>query len=256
MPTEFLRYCCLVFSAAWGHSRSWTQGIIFFILVIIGWAALLAPKFGMTIEMGDLMDLLKNPTFYAILFGSVVLLRLACAPYWVWSEELAARKRAESQITELTARYAQLFVSDPYSIPNSSSGAISWVIKIHNAGASAGNVHMSLCDIFPRPKSQFWDAAYPYPVVQKGRTLNSNECHIHQGGEAIFELTKIELAAHNSGFLTTLDTRITGSNRVKIEPNERWEKMDYAVAAENAVMQTFILRMNANSQGVAFEKVA
>jgi len=107
---------------------------------------------------------------------------------------------ADAKIEKLERARAQLSVGDPYSVPNSSSGAISWMIKIRNAGASAANVHLDLWDISPPPKSEFWDAAYPYRVVQAGRTLDSNECHIHQGSEAIFELTKIAPAAHNSGF--------------------------------------------------------
>lgn len=259
MPSDkigVLGYCCLVVQFTVRHAISRASFIIAIISIITGAAPWLAPNFGMIIEASGLEAMLHSSKFYAGVVALIILLNLICAQYRIWIEERAARIKAVAQVAELTARHAQLSVGDPRSVPNSSSGTISWIIKIHNAGASAANVHMNLYDIFPRPKSQFWDAAYPYPVVQKGRTLDSNECHIHQGGEAIFELTKIELAAHNSGFLTTLDIRIPGNNRVKIEPGERWEKMEYAVAAENSVMQKFTLRMNANASGVAFERVS
>jgi len=162
---------------------------------------------------------------------------------------------ADAKIEKLEWARAQLSIGDPYSVPNSSPGAISWRIKIRNAGASAVNIHMNLCNIFPRPRSPYWDADYPYHIAQIGRILDSNECHIHRGGEAIFELCRVEPAAHNTGFLTTLNTRIPGSNRVKIEPGEQWEKMEYVANAENADALKFILRMHTNANGVAFEKI-
>jgi len=103
-----LDYCRLVFCTAWRHSASWAQVIIFFIFVIAGAAILLMPRFGMTFDASGLAAMLSNPTFYAILFGSVVLVRLVCAPYWIWKEERAARINVESQIEELSARHAPL----------------------------------------------------------------------------------------------------------------------------------------------------
>jgi hypothetical protein len=94
----------LVFCAAWRDSSSWAQAIIFFIFVIVG-AASLVPSFGMTIDASGLLALLGNPKFFAILFGAIVLTRLLCAPYWIWSEERAARIKAELQVEELAARY-------------------------------------------------------------------------------------------------------------------------------------------------------
>jgi hypothetical protein len=248
-------YSRRVFLAALSSAVARANFIISVIIVIAEAAIWVAPSLGMTIDASELMTTLRSPAFLTALVGAVILFRLVCAQYWVWTEEHNARTKAESQVAELSQRYVQLSVSDPYSVPNPSSGGISWMIKIRNAGASAANVHMNLCDIFPRPKSQFWDASYPYRIVQAGRTLESNECHIHRGGDAIFELTNVWPAAHNSGFITTLNTR-PGSHQVKIEPDEQWEKMEYALTAENADPLNFILRMNANAHGVAFEKVA
>jgi hypothetical protein len=67
---------------------------------------------------------------------------------------------------------------------------------------------------------------------------------------------KSRLLLTTAGFLTTLDTRIAGSNRVKIEPCEKWEKMEYALTAGNADPLQFNLRMRANTHGVTFEKVS
>jgi hypothetical protein len=111
MPTNFLHYCRLVFWAAWRHSRSWTQGIIFFAFVIAGVATLLVPNFGMTIDMTDLVNILKTPAIYAILFGSIILVRLICAPYWVWREERAARTMAEGEFSDDIRKNIDLKIS-------------------------------------------------------------------------------------------------------------------------------------------------
>lgn len=139
MPT--IHYCRLVLWAAWHHSRSWAQGIIFFTLVIAGVATLLVPNFGMTIDTIDLVNILKTPEIYAILFGSIVLVRLICAPYWVWSEERASRTKAESQLAELSARRVPS--------PNTMQNALSVEFlhdELHDVVQTLGNgtIHRSL----------------------------------------------------------------------------------------------------------------
>jgi hypothetical protein len=252
---QVLDYSCRVFLAALSSAVARANFIISVIMVIAGAAIWFAPSLGMTIDASELITMLRSPAFLTALVGGVILFRLVGAQYWVWTEEHNARIKAESQVADLSQRYVQLSVGDLYSVQNSSPGAVSWRIKIRNAGASAANVHMNLCDISPRPRSQFWDADYPYRVVQVGHTLDSNECHIHRSGDAIFELTRVEPAAHNTGFLTTLNTR-PGSHQVKIEPDERWEKMEYVVTAKNADALKFILRMYANTNGVTFDRIA
>jgi hypothetical protein len=195
----------------------------------------------------------------SISFAWWVAIALAIALIWVFEASFLChrknhetfellRAKTESQIAELSARYAKLSVDGPYSVLDSSSGAVSWRIKVHNEGASATNVQMNLCNIPQRPKSQFWSHDFPYRIIQVGRTLDSNECHIHRGCDAIFELTKVWPAAHNSGFITTLNTR-PGSHQVTIEPEERLE-MRYAVTAENTDGLEFIVIMCANSGGI------
>jgi hypothetical protein len=98
MPTGILVYIRLVVCSAWSHSASLARNIIFYVLVIAGTAILLVPIIGMTIDASGLRALLSNAEFYAILFGSIVLSRLLCAPYWVWKEEREARVKAEKQI--------------------------------------------------------------------------------------------------------------------------------------------------------------
>lgn len=64
---------------------------------IMGAAIWLLPKFGMTINSSALLAVLNNPQFYAILFGSIVIVRLICAPYWVRKDERDARLYGESK---------------------------------------------------------------------------------------------------------------------------------------------------------------
>jgi hypothetical protein len=243
-------YCCLVVRFTFRHAISRASFVIAIISIITGAVPWLAPSFSMIIEASGLEAMLHSSKFYAAVVALIIILNLICAQYRIWTEERAARTRAETQVAEMLARYAQLSVGPPYSVQDSSSGAVSWRIKVHNEGASATNVQMNLCNIPQRPKSQFWSHDFPYRIIQVGCTLNSNECHIHRGCDAIFELTKVWPAAHNSGFITTLDTN-PGSHQVKIELGERLE-MRYAVTAENTDGLEFILIMHAGSGGIAF----
>jgi hypothetical protein len=92
-----LVYLRLVLLAAFRHSPSAAQTISFFIMVAIGTARIVMPKFGMILEPSKLLGVLSDPVFYAILFGSIVVVRLICAPYWVWKEEREARFKAEQR---------------------------------------------------------------------------------------------------------------------------------------------------------------
>jgi hypothetical protein len=128
-----------------------------------------------------------------------------------------------------------------------------WKIKIHNSGASAPHVQMNLCNVSLPLKSQVWAADYTYRIVQPGLTLDSNECQINRGNDAIFDLTRVCKAANGGGFLMTLDTRMPGS-QVQIEQGEQWE-MKYEVTAENADKVELTLRMTANTKGIVFKRV-
>jgi hypothetical protein len=158
---------------------------------------------------------------------------------------------ANEKIIQFEQTRAQLSVSDPYFVYDASGGI--WKIKIRNDGASAAHVQMTLCNITPRPKSPFWSHDFPYRILQDGSTLDSNECHIHRGSDAIFEVTRI-WPASGIGFLTSLNTRIPG-NQVLIETDERLE-MKYEITAENSDVLGFILRMHANTEGIVFERIA
>ena len=52
----------------------------------------------MSIDASGLLAWLSNPAFYAIFFGSVVVCRLLCAPYWIWKEERQARLKTEALV--------------------------------------------------------------------------------------------------------------------------------------------------------------
>jgi hypothetical protein len=83
-----------------------------------------------------------------VIFPLVYCWKFVTAPAKVAAE-------ANETITQYEQRCAILEIGNPYSVSNSSFGGIRWMIKIHNTGASADNVHMNLCDISPRPRSQF-----------------------------------------------------------------------------------------------------
>jgi hypothetical protein len=97
---DILVYIRLVLWTAFRHSASLAQAIFFLVFVIIGAAIWLLPIFGMTVNASALLNILVSPKFYAILFGSVILVRLICAPYWIWKVEREARIDAESKVNK------------------------------------------------------------------------------------------------------------------------------------------------------------
>jgi hypothetical protein len=246
-----LGYCVLVATSTLRHVISRASFIIAIISVITGAAIWLLPDFGMTVDASGLIAMIKSPSFYALLVALILLFNLVCAQYWIWVEERQARAIAEAQISEILATRAQLSIDDPYPVP-SPYGFISWMMKVHNEGASATNVHLNLCDIYPRLNSPYWDANYPYPIIQVGRVLDSNECHIHRGGVAIFELIQI-WPVENDGILTSLNTRMPGNNQVKIERNAQW-KMTYKLTAGTAEALEFTLLMDTRGDDLKVTK--
>jgi hypothetical protein len=106
-----------VFLAALSSSVARANFIISVIIVIAGAAIWFAPSLGMTIDASELMTTLRSPAFLTALVGAVILFRLVCAQYWIWTEEHNARIKAESQIAELSAR-----ISPP---PNTTPNALS-----------------------------------------------------------------------------------------------------------------------------------
>src|SRR4029077_15894239 len=94
-----------------------SRSIISIIVVIAGTAMLFAPSFGMTIDASALVTTLRSPMFLAVLVGSVILVRLVCVQYWIWTKERDARIKAEETITQLEQRRAILDAGKPYPQP-------------------------------------------------------------------------------------------------------------------------------------------
>jgi hypothetical protein len=64
-----------------------------------------------------LVTTLRSPMFLAVLVGSVILVRLVCVQYWIWTKERDARIKAEETITQLEQRRAILDAGKPYPRP-------------------------------------------------------------------------------------------------------------------------------------------
>src|ERR1700738_5286027 len=93
------------FLAALSSAVARANFIISIIIVIAGAAIWFAPSLGMTIDASELMTTLRSPAFLTALVGAVILFRLVCAQYWIWTEERASRIKAELQVEELFARH-------------------------------------------------------------------------------------------------------------------------------------------------------
>jgi len=67
-------------------------------LAATGLVIFVMPNFGMTLDATNLISVLSNPEFYAVLFCSIVLIRLLCAPYWIWRDEYVAKLKAQGEL--------------------------------------------------------------------------------------------------------------------------------------------------------------
>jgi hypothetical protein len=94
---DAIRFYWLVFRAASRRSMDLAQAIVFVVLAGIGALSFSLHSLGLEANTSDIVALLGEPRFYAILFGAVILTRLLCAPYWVWRDE---RNRASEAIAQ------------------------------------------------------------------------------------------------------------------------------------------------------------
>ncbi len=93
------RYLGLLAKTAWRHAVLRAHFVVVLGLIALGWATLLLPRAGVSFDVSPLQALVENSTTYAVLFGSIVVIQLVCAPYWVWKEEHLKRKTAEEAIS-------------------------------------------------------------------------------------------------------------------------------------------------------------
>jgi len=183
--------------------------------------------------------------WYSYLIIVALTFVVACCLAWL---------QEQTKLAAVAASRAILDVDDPYCVTHHGVDDGSWEIQIINKGAPARHVHLQLRNINPRPNSEYWTSDYPYSVIQAGRTLGSNDCHINKGESATFEITKIWNGAHDTGFLCALDTKRIGQLQIKINHGEDWI-MQYEITAENCDLVPFSLRMRANAGGIVFERI-
>src|SRR5579862_9056747 len=77
-----IRFYGLVLREAFRHSLDIAQAVIFVILVLAGFIAARNPA---SKPMIDTLDL-TGWKIAAIVFGGIIIIRLALAPYWLWRE--------------------------------------------------------------------------------------------------------------------------------------------------------------------------
>jgi len=99
-----LRFCVLVVRTAFSHSLTLAQDFLFCCVLLVGAAIWLAPRFNMSVDLAPWASALNGWTVGAVTFGSIVALRLICAPYWVWQDERTARNLAEAATNNKTQR--------------------------------------------------------------------------------------------------------------------------------------------------------
>jgi len=138
----------------------------------------------------------------------------------------------------LQATKAKLSLDGPSLFQDKDGQQNRWRIRVINAGpASARNIHVRLVSVDPRPKYGPWSGDYPYPVPPLGLTIDAPERSINPGDSETFELFMGWKSASGE-FYSSLDTRLSGHNPIRIEKDERW-KLTYEITAENAELIAF-----------------
>jgi hypothetical protein len=106
-----VRYYWQVLRVAFSHSLSAAQraaqSCIFFAVVAAGvFPAFIAPRIGMTIDPGwsQWTAELTGWKVAAAVLGTIVLIRLICAPYWLYAEMRSQRDDAQSRLDEARAK--------------------------------------------------------------------------------------------------------------------------------------------------------
>ncbi len=92
-----VRYYLRVLRVAFGHSLSATQDFIFLAVLLVGAVLYVAPHLGMTIDIHNWTHwaaALSGWKIAAVTFGSIVLIRLLCAPYWLSREADESLRKA------------------------------------------------------------------------------------------------------------------------------------------------------------------
>ena len=108
-----LRYYGLVLRAAFTHSLSIAQDIIFGAILVVGLAAVVARRVGMRLDLTPWLTALGGWGIAAIVFGSIILVRLLLAPYWIWKEQRVRldgllSREADPQTLAIEAHTAEL----------------------------------------------------------------------------------------------------------------------------------------------------
>jgi hypothetical protein len=90
---EFLRFYWAVFRESFRHSLDIAQAVMFVVIIVGGVVATENPRAKVTLDQMDL----GGWKAAAIVLGSIILIRLLLAPYWLYQSE-TARRTKEPQV--------------------------------------------------------------------------------------------------------------------------------------------------------------
>ncbi len=84
-----VRYYMRVLRVAFGHSLSTTQDCIFGAILLVGAVIFFVPRLGMPIDVhswSEWLSALSGWKIASVAFGTIIAIRLICAPYWMHCE--------------------------------------------------------------------------------------------------------------------------------------------------------------------------
>lgn len=117
------KFYWLVLREAFRHAPDLTQTIIFFLLLLAGAVASGNPEFKPMIEAYDL----SGWKVAAIVFGTIIALRLLLAPYWLW--EMSQSKTASTPERSIEYKLVVAQITNLNDIPKK---AIQIIFVLHN----------------------------------------------------------------------------------------------------------------------------
>jgi hypothetical protein len=130
-----IRFYGSVLREALRHSLDIAQAAIFFIFLLAGLIAARNPASKPIIESLDL----SGWKIAAIVFGSIIFIRLVLAPYWLWRERVRTVDNLQNVLTAIgedrpLAYYNSLFNFFAPSFQNGKIALTAWGISIENLG--------------------------------------------------------------------------------------------------------------------------
>jgi len=191
-----------------------------------------------------------------ITFGSIIVIRLLLAPYWIWNVEREARLAAETQLAGLNHARAMLCLQfadrEPYRVEK--VGWFYWKFAIYNdALVVADRVIVQLMSITPAPSDSQVVGLLDYPLALNWPP-EFGSTHINSKGLEYFGICNaVMMHGQFEWCLNSIGRSQNSIPYLNISNGQEYEFV-YRVEATNADTLWFTLVISASSLGVSIKE--